>query len=158
MFHSMECSVQSEGCHGDHHRADPIRAQFDDHQRVLNISDAKLACWRYTVDRAYVPALLPTACGDELLGAYGQAFQAIRLDVTFTIDEIVIAGADIARVDPQQRHADRPVDRNQVGGGRPGGFRVAPGQGSMEAHRAHVQRGQNHPNHHDMDCSRQRGR
>lgn len=73
-----------------------IQAVFDDYQRALNTSDAKLASSLYTTDGVFMPSQLPTAQGSDLLGAYQQVFNAIRLDVRFTIDELVVASQDVA--------------------------------------------------------------
>ena len=43
-----------------------------------------------------MPTTLPTATGAHMRQAYEQIFTAIALDVTFTIDELVVAGDDFA--------------------------------------------------------------
>lgn len=43
-----------------------------------------------------MPTTLPTASGKELRAAYAGIFTAIRLKVTFTVDELVIAGEETA--------------------------------------------------------------
>jgi uncharacterized protein (TIGR02246 family) len=47
----------------------------------------------YTADGVFMPVGAPTAQGTEALrAAYGAVFQAIQLNVTFTIDEIRVHG------------------------------------------------------------------
>ena len=43
-----------------------------------------------------MPATLPTAKGADIEGAYRQIFDAIRLDVTFTIDELEVTSDQTA--------------------------------------------------------------
>ncbi len=69
---------------------DQIRSLLTTYQRSLNTSDAALAASCYTADGIFMPATLPTAEGADMEGAYRQIFEAIRLDVTFTIDELEI--------------------------------------------------------------------
>lgn len=69
---------------------DQIRSLLATYQRSLNTSDAGLAASCYTPDGIFMPTTLPTAEGANMQGAYRQIFDAIRLDVTFTIDELEI--------------------------------------------------------------------
>ncbi len=62
-------------------------------------------------DGIFMPTTLPTAQGADMEGAHRQIFEAIRLDVNFTIDELVITSDHSAYVDSQQRHPDRARDR-----------------------------------------------
>lgn len=66
------------------------------YERSLNTSNADLAVSCYTSDGIFMPTTLPTAAGTELSMAYGNIFAAIRLNVTFSVDELVIAGSDTA--------------------------------------------------------------
>ena len=66
------------------------------YEQALNNSDAALAASCYTAGGVFMPTAQPTATGDGLREAYEQIFSAIRLNVTFTIDELVIASDDIA--------------------------------------------------------------
>lgn len=68
-----------------------IRAVLETYQRALNTDDTELAVSCYTPDGVFMPTTLPTAVGPALHGAYAQTFEAIHLDVKFTIDEIVVA-------------------------------------------------------------------
>jgi ketosteroid isomerase-like protein len=61
-----------------------------DRQQSLNTSDAALAASCYTPDGIFMPTTLPTAEGADMHDAYRQIFDAIRLDVTFTIGELEI--------------------------------------------------------------------
>jgi uncharacterized protein (TIGR02246 family) len=67
-----------------------IRALLSTYEQALNNSDAALAASCYTPDGIFMPTTLPTAAGADIEGAYRQIFDAIRLDVTFTIDELEI--------------------------------------------------------------------
>ncbi len=70
---------------------DQLRALLATYEQSLNTSDAALAASCYTPDGMFMPTTLPTAQGADMEGAYRQIFDAIRLDVTFTIDELEIA-------------------------------------------------------------------
>ena len=76
--------------------ADQIRALLATYERSLNTSDAALAASCYTPDGIFMPTTLPTAAGDQMKAAYGQVFGAIRLNVTFSIDELVVTSDDTA--------------------------------------------------------------
>jgi uncharacterized protein (TIGR02246 family) len=71
--------------HDDH-----IRALLATYEQSLNTSDAALAASCYTPDGIFMPTTLPTAKGADMQAAYRQIFDAIHLDVTFTIDELEI--------------------------------------------------------------------
>lgn len=75
---------------------DEIRELLKDYERSLNTSDAVLAARCYTSDGVFMPTTLPTARGAAMEEAYLQTFEAIRLNVQFTIDELVIASDTIA--------------------------------------------------------------
>ncbi len=75
---------------------DQIRELLQTYERSLNTSDAELAASLYTADAIFMPTTLPTATGPQMRQAYEQIFAAIQLDVTFTIDELVVASDDIA--------------------------------------------------------------
>ena len=67
-----------------------LRALLARYEQSLNSSDAALAASCYAPDGKFMPATLPTANGAEIEGAYRQIFDVIRLDVTFTIDELEV--------------------------------------------------------------------
>lgn len=73
-----------------------IRDLLATYERALNSSDADLAALCFTGDGVFMPTTLPTASGPEIKPAYEQIFQAIRLNVTFTIDELEVFNADTA--------------------------------------------------------------
>mgnify|MGYP002857838943 CR=1 FL=1 len=75
---------------------DQIRALLATYERSLNTSDAALAASCYAPDGTFMPAGLPTAQGAGMEGAYRQIFDAIRLDVTFTIDELQVTSDQTA--------------------------------------------------------------
>lgn len=70
-----------------------IREVLDRYATSLNDSDAEAAVAQYAADGVFYPYNLPTATGtDELLAAYQQIFNTIKLDVAFTVHEVVVAG------------------------------------------------------------------
>ncbi len=73
-----------------------IRDLLATYERSLNTSDADLAASCYTPDGIFMPTTSPTVTGADMANGYGQIFDAIRLAVTFTIDELVITSADTA--------------------------------------------------------------
>ena len=75
---------------------DQIRDLLATYFGSLNTSDAALAASCYTADGMFLPTTLPTAAGPDMEQAYEQVFGAIRLNVTFTIDELTVASDDIA--------------------------------------------------------------
>ena len=75
---------------------DEIRDLLATYFRSLNSSDAALAASCYTADGMFLATTLPTAVGPDMEQAYEQVFGAIRLNVTFTIDELTVASDDIA--------------------------------------------------------------
>jgi len=70
--------------------AHQIEELLTDYERSLNTSDAGLAADCYTADGVFMPTTLPTASGSGLETAYRQIFGAIRLDVSFAVDELVV--------------------------------------------------------------------
>ncbi|MEO1065470.1 MAG: nuclear transport factor 2 family protein [Actinomycetota bacterium] len=74
----------------------PIRELLATYQRSLNTADAELAASCYTPDGVFMPTTLPTISGADLVAGYRQIFDTIRLDVTFTIDELVVTTDDAA--------------------------------------------------------------
>jgi uncharacterized protein (TIGR02246 family) len=75
---------------------DEIRALLGTYERSLNDSDADLAAACYTSDGVFMPTTLPTISGESLRDGYAGIFAAIRLSVTFTIDELVVPGDSVA--------------------------------------------------------------
>jgi uncharacterized protein (TIGR02246 family) len=75
---------------------DEIRELLKTYERSLNTSDAVLAARCYTSDGVFMPTTLPTARGAAMEDAYVRTFAAIRLNVKFTVDELVIASDTIA--------------------------------------------------------------
>lgn len=73
-----------------------IQDLLDIYERSLNTSDVALAVSCYMSDGVFMPTTLPTATGPELQGAYDQTFAAIKLQVEFTLDELVVASSDLA--------------------------------------------------------------
>ena len=75
---------------------DEIRALLGTYERSLNDGDADLAAACYTSDGVFMPTTLPTVSGDGLRDGYAAIFGKIRLSVTFTIDELVVASGSLA--------------------------------------------------------------
>lgn len=73
-----------------------IRDLLATYERSLNTSDADLAASCYAPDGIFMPTTLTTVSGADMTNGYRQIFDAIRLDVTFTIDEIAITSEDTA--------------------------------------------------------------
>jgi uncharacterized protein (TIGR02246 family) len=67
-----------------------IRSLLATYEQSLNTGDAALAASCYTSDGIFMPTTLPTAKGADVQRAYRQIFDTIRLNVTFTIDELEI--------------------------------------------------------------------
>ena len=66
------------------------------YERSLNMSDADLAASCYTADGVFMPTALPTVTGADMADGYRRIFDAIRLDVAFTIDELVVTSDETA--------------------------------------------------------------
>jgi uncharacterized protein (TIGR02246 family) len=66
------------------------------YQRSLNSSDAASAASCYAADGVFMPTGQPTVTAGEIRQAYEGIFGVIHLDVTFSIDEIVVASDDVA--------------------------------------------------------------
>ena len=73
-----------------------IRSLLESYERSLNTSDAALAASCYSQDGVFMPTTLPTVSGAAMADGYGQLFATIRLAVTFTIDELVVATDAVA--------------------------------------------------------------
>jgi uncharacterized protein (TIGR02246 family) len=75
---------------------DRIRILLSTYERALNAGDAALAAACYTTDGVFMPLGQPTAAGPALYDAFSRTFEKIRLAVTFTVDELVVASDDTA--------------------------------------------------------------
>ena len=73
-----------------------IRQLLSTYEKSLNASDAALAASCYTSNGIFMPTTLPTATGAELQNSYQQIFANIKLDIKFSIDEIVVTGENAA--------------------------------------------------------------
>jgi uncharacterized protein (TIGR02246 family) len=70
-----------------------IEATLRAYAEALNASDAEAAVTAYSSDGVFMPTGAPTAIGtDALLGSYRFIFSQIRLNVEFTVHEVVIDG------------------------------------------------------------------
>jgi uncharacterized protein (TIGR02246 family) len=63
------------------------------YEQALNTADAAGAASLYAADGVFYPYNVPTASGAEILGSYEQIFNTIKLDIAFTVHEIVVDGA-----------------------------------------------------------------
>lgn len=73
-----------------------IRDLLATYERAINASDADLAASCYTSDGVFMPTTLPTVNGADMANGYRRVFDAIRLDVTFTVDELVVTTDEAA--------------------------------------------------------------
>jgi uncharacterized protein (TIGR02246 family) len=69
-----------------------IRDVLERYGRGLNSGDADLVMSCYAADAIFMPTALPTVAGAALRGWYTKFFEATKMDVTFTIDEVVLSG------------------------------------------------------------------
>ena len=76
--------------------ADDITQLLHTYERSLNAGDAALAASCYATDGVFMPTTQPTVTADGIRQAYEGIFGVIHLDVTFTIDELVVASDDVA--------------------------------------------------------------
>ena len=91
----MEPTYTRNGTNMTNHD-DQIRSLLATYEQSLNTSNAALAASCYTPDGIFMPTTLPTAEGTHMHDAYRQIFDAVRLDVTFTIDELEITSETAA--------------------------------------------------------------
>jgi uncharacterized protein (TIGR02246 family) len=69
-----------------------IRSVLTDYELALNTADADAAAAVYTPDGRFYPDTLPTAQGADLRASYAGIFEAIRLDISFEVHEVVVDG------------------------------------------------------------------
>ncbi len=70
-----------------------IEATLMNYEAALNASDVDGVLALYTEDGVFMPTEGPTAAGKEQIRtAYEHVFGAIKLDIAFTVDEIVLSG------------------------------------------------------------------
>ena len=70
---------------------DDITQLLHTYERSLNASDATLAASCYAADGVFMPTGQPTVTAGGIRQAYEGIFGVIHLDVTFSIDELVVA-------------------------------------------------------------------
>jgi uncharacterized protein (TIGR02246 family) len=75
---------------------DQLRELLKTYEKWLNAGDAARSAACYTSDGMFIPQGLPTVRGGAIRDAYAGLFQATRLNVTFTIEELVVASEEIA--------------------------------------------------------------
>ena len=69
-----------------------IRSLLSTYEGALNSSDAELAASLYTADGVFMPQQFPSSVGPDIEGAYKQTFEAIGLDIAFSVDEVTVNG------------------------------------------------------------------
>ena len=69
-----------------------IRNLLTTYEGALNASDAGLAASLYTTDGVFMPHQFPSSAGPNIEGAYKQTFEAIGLNIAFSVDEITVEG------------------------------------------------------------------
>ena len=69
-----------------------IRSLLSTYEGALNASDAGLAASLYTADGVFMPHQFPSSAGPNIEGAYKQTFEAIGLNIAFSVDEITVEG------------------------------------------------------------------
>ena len=71
-----------------------IQKVLDLYEKALNASDVDAVIELYAKDGVFMPSSFPTAVGIESVrGAYEHVFGMIRLNIAFTVDEIVANGS-----------------------------------------------------------------
>ncbi len=71
-----------------------IQTVLDRYEKALNASDVDAVVALYADDGVFMPSSAPTAVGIEgVRGAYGYVFTLIKLNVAFTVEEIVVDGS-----------------------------------------------------------------
>jgi ketosteroid isomerase-like protein len=73
-----------------------IRELLATYERSLNTSDAPLAASVYAKGGLFMPTSLPSAAGEHLEDSYRHVFGAIKLNVAFTIEELVVTSENSA--------------------------------------------------------------
>ncbi len=77
-------------------RTDTDTAQITEllatYEQALNTADAASAASLYAEDGVFYPYHVPTARGAGILDSYEQIFNTIKLDIAFTIHEVVVDG------------------------------------------------------------------
>ncbi len=73
---------------------DEIQTVLDRYEKALNASDVDAVIELYAADGVFMPASAPTAVGAESVrAAYQHVFTMIKLNIAFTVDEIVADGS-----------------------------------------------------------------
>ncbi len=73
-----------------------IRDLLATYERSLNTGEAGFAASCYSEDGVFMPTTLPTVTGADVADGYRRIFDAISLEVTFTIDELVVTSDEAA--------------------------------------------------------------
>ena len=85
----VDAHAQPEGDAGADQ--EQIRSILDRYETALNASDVDAVLALYAADGIFMPTNAPTAAGTtEVREAYEHVFGTIKLDIVFSIDEIVV--------------------------------------------------------------------
>jgi uncharacterized protein (TIGR02246 family) len=69
-----------------------IRSLLNSYEGALTGSNAALAASLYTADGVFMPHQFASSVGAEIEGVYSHIFEAIGLDIAFSIDEVKVEG------------------------------------------------------------------
>ena len=69
-----------------------IRSLLSTYEGALTSSNAELAASLYTADGVFMPHQFPSSAGPDIEPTYRHIFEAIGLDVAFSIDEVRVEG------------------------------------------------------------------
>jgi ketosteroid isomerase-like protein len=75
---------------------DDIANLLTTYGQAMVAGDPNLAASCWTADGVLIPAGLPTVTGPAIHDTYVQTFAAVRLDFTFSIDELVVIDDTVA--------------------------------------------------------------
>ncbi len=91
---AVPSNAQTQGGQGtSSEERQAIEATLLEYEKTLNESDVKGVLELYAPDGVFMPSGGPSAIGrEELRAAYEHVFATIKLDIKFTIDEIVHDG------------------------------------------------------------------
>ncbi len=79
---------------GSEAQEDEIQAVIDRYEQALNASDVDAVVALYSDNGVFMPSSAPTAVGIEnVRAAYEYVFTVIKLNLTFTVEEIVADGS-----------------------------------------------------------------
>jgi uncharacterized protein (TIGR02246 family) len=75
---------------------DEIRGVLARYEQALDTGDPDLAASCYAAEAVIMPTTLPTVQGTAIRRWYAEFFKVTKMDVTFAVDEVVVAGGIVA--------------------------------------------------------------